>query len=561
MGLAREGRRRRLLTGDKAVIALAVVSLLALVAVPIIMLIFTSVRGPVGRLPFEPDTVFTLDNFRRALRNPGALNILRDTVVYIGGSVGLAFVLGATLAWLVERTKIPFSGLMFTGVLLPFLFPPSTIVNIWLGLFFPRTGDFNVYLREHFFTGLETGPIDPFTMWFMVLGQGLLLTPIVFLLLSASLRNMNGTLEEASHVSGGGSLTTFRRITLPVLVPGVVTALVLAVWLTLDASDIPLSLGTRARAQLLNLRIIQAGTFSVGGVSVAAAYAVLTMSFLFLLFIGYSRLTRQGAKYATVTAHARRAARQPLGWWSLPALVLSGVYFAAMWGIPVYGLVRGSIRGGLSAYGYVLGAGDFWQAVVNTLVIAGGSATIGTLVVVLVSWVVVRSKSGIWRHLLDLVATSSLVIPASLAAVAFLLIFLTAHYLPLYGTVLGLTIALSYRVAIPYRVSNVGMRQIGRDMEEASAASGATPLTTLRRVVLPLLAPTVAVSWAIFFIFNVREITIVRYLGGNVPVFNNLPAFGGPPGTRAATTVLTMVIVIGVLLLVRRALLRRTKLW
>lgn len=527
------------------------------------MLVFASVRGPVGTLPFEDSAVFTLENFADAVTQRNVLRVLKDTSLYVGGAVVLAFLVGFGLAWLVERTDIPLRGVLFVLVIVPFLLPPSTLLETWQLLSLPRTGDLNVFLREALHLGLETGPINPFSMPMMVFAQGLMLTPLVFLLMAAALRNFNGTLEEASRVSGADGWRTLRRVTLPLLFPAGFTAVVLSIWLTLDSAAVPFTFGAAGRFALLNFRIFSVMNNASGGLpdfGLGAAFAVVTILVLGGIFLLYAYATRNTARYAMLTGAITRPPRFRLGPWLVPALLLVGLYLLVMWGLPAYQLVRGSLRAGLTGYAAVLSSGRFWEATRNTAVMAGGSATLGTAVVVLVSWVVVRSRSGWVRASLDVLATSSLVVPALLAAVAFLLVFLTLKDLHLYGTLLGVTLALSYRLAIPYRLSNAAMRQVGRDMEEASATSGATPLDTLRRVTMPLLAPAIAVSWSIFFVFGIREVTLVRFLGFGAPTLNNIRGGFGAPGAGAAASVLVIVMVLGTVLAVRHLLLRRARL-
>lgn len=527
------------------------------------MLVFASVRGPADALPFEDRAVFTLDNFVGAVTQRNVLRVLRDTSLYVGSAVAVAFVVGFVLAWLVERTDIPLRGVLFVLVIVPFLLPPSTLLETWQGLTLPRTGEVNIFLRQ--VLGLQgVGPINPFSLTMMVFAQGLMLTPLVFLLMAATLRNFNGALEEASRASGADGWHTLRRITLPLLFPAAFTAVALSIWLTLDSTVVPFTFGAAGRFALLNFRIFAVMNNAAGGLpdfGLGAAFAVVTILVLGGIFLVYAYTTRNAARYAMLTGAVTRPPRFRLGPWLLPALLLVGLYLLVMWGLPAYQLVKGSLRAGLSGYGAVLTSGRFWEGTRNTAVMAGGSATLGTAVVVLVSWVVVRSRSGWVRSSLDLLATSSLVVPALLAAVAFLLVFLTLKDLHLYGTLLGVTLALSYRLAIPYRLSNAAMRQVGRDMEEASAASGATPLDTLRRVTMPLLAPAIAVSWAIFFVFGIREFTLVRFLGFGAPTVNNVGgAFGRTPGAGAAASVLVIVMVLGTVLAVRYLLLRRARL-
>ena len=141
------------------------------------------------------------------------------------------------------------------------------------------------------------------------------------------------------------------------------------------------------------------------------------------------------------------------------------------------------------------------------------------------------------------------------------MVFLTFKSLPLYGTLLGVTYALAYRLAIPYRIANAGMRQIGPDMEEVSATSGGSPFQTLKQITMPLLAPAISVSWTIFFVFAMRESTLIRYLGFLEPTVGGGIRYvrGGPPGSQSAGTVISILFILLVILMVRYLLFRRAK--
>jgi iron(III) transport system permease protein len=559
------GSRWFLPAGQRPIAALAGVGLTALVAVPMLMLIFAAVRGPIGSLPFESQAFFTTSNFQDAATQGGLYRLGRDTFFYVAGVVTISVVLGFALAWIVERTDIPFPNAIFILVLVPFLIPQSTMTNAWLEHLLPRTGQVNIWLRETLNLDITRGPIDPYNIQMMIVFQGLLLTPIVFLVLAAILRNQNGAMEEASRASGAGHWGTLRRVTAPLLFPGVFTAVVLAVWLTLDSTLVPFLLGGAGKVSLFNFRIwaaLNSADGSYTGFGLASAYAVMGMVTLFVLFAVYALTTRHTAKYATITGNSMRAPKLELGYWFLPTAGFVLAYLALTWGVPGYRLVQGSFRAGLSGYWAQLTSSRFLDALFNSAVMSIGSATLGTIVIVLVAWTVVRSRAGPWKNGLDLLATSSLVIPAALAGVAFLTLFLTIRGIPLYGSLIGVTYALAYRLAIPYRITNAAMRQVGKDMEEVSATSGASPFTTLRRVTIPMLAPAISISWTIFFVFAVRESTLIRYLGFNDPTFGTgLGRFrGGPPGAAEAGTVLSILFILGTILGVRYLLFRRARL-
>ena len=186
----------------KLVLAAGALVAVYLIAAPLAMLLLTAVRGPADALPFEQGAQWTLEHFR-AIYSDSVLytRIIPDTLVFVLGSVALCFVIAFTLAWLVERTDLPWRDLWFSLILFPLLVPSVVLAIAWIFLLGPNAGWMNVWLRSLF--GLEgTGPLNIFSMPGLVACQALALVPFVFLLLGATLRSMNPALEEASSTSG-----------------------------------------------------------------------------------------------------------------------------------------------------------------------------------------------------------------------------------------------------------------------------------------------------------------------------------------------------------------------
>ena len=88
----------------------------------------------------------------------------------------------------------------------------------------------------------------------------------------------------------------------------------------------------------------------------------------------------------------------------------------------------------------------------------------------------------------------SIGIPSVIAGLATMMLYLTVP-IPIYGTIWILVLAYSYRLAVATRVSRFRLAQLDRALEEASAVSGARWLTTLRRVVVPLMLPSLSASF------------------------------------------------------------------
>ena len=519
IGVARRKRRRSQLgLAGSIVVVGAAAAAIYLVMAPLLALLATAFRGPSDLLPFEPGAHWTFDNLVDVYVNTPLLSsVLPNTATFVAGSVTVTFLTAFTLAWLVERTDLPWRTTLFTAILFPLLVPGVVMAFAWTLLFAPNAGWINVMLRGVLGLG-SPGPINIFSMPGLILCQGIASVPFVFLLLGAAMRTMNPALEEASSASGARPLTTFLRVTLPVLRPGVLAPLILATLVALEQFEMPLIIGFPARINVFSTRIY----FELNpedelpAYGKAAAVALLFLVAAVVLLAIYNHLIKRADRFVTVTGKGYRPTRYSLGRWRAPALLFVGFYLAVGAILPAVVLVWTSFSGGsneslnLDAYRALFADRRFWPAVGNTFLVAGLSAGLITLVGALLAWQILRLRFP-GRSLLDVVSFMSIGIPSVIAGFAVMVLHLTIP-IGLYGTVWILILAYSYRLAVSTRLSRASLMQIHAELEEASAASGGRWLDTVRRVVLPLLAPSLMASFVLLFIVGFREFTIPMVL-------------------------------------------------
>jgi iron(III) transport system permease protein len=544
-----------------------------LIAAPLAMLLVTAFRGPVEFLPFEAGARWTLDNVIEVYTDAALYRrIIPDTLVFVAGSVALSFTIGFGLAWLVERTDLPGREVWFTLILFPFLVPTIVLGIAWIFLMGPKAGWLNLALRA--LLGGETGegPINVFSMGGLIVCQALASVPFVFILLIAALRTMNPALEEASGASGASPMTTFRRVTVPVLLPGILAPFILVCLVTLEQFELPSIIGVPAKVNIFSYRILYElnpadGLPNYGGAAaVALPFLVLGIALLAL----YNLAVRRAERFVTVTGKAYVQRRMALGRWRVPALMFVGAYVVMGALLPVAILVWASLLGyvppsaaalqeaSLAAYGRLFSDPTFWLAVRNTLVVAGASALIISLLGGLVGWTLLRlSFPG--RTLLDFVSFMSIGIPSVIAGLAVMLLYLTIP-IGIYGTFAILIVAYSYRLAVSTRLAKAGLMQLHRELEEASAASGARWMSTQARIVLPLLSAPLFSSFVLLFIVGVREFTLPLILHSQDNVVLSVLLWklfqNGDAPQAAALATIVIVLVVPVVALARRALMR-----
>jgi iron(III) transport system permease protein len=550
------------ITGRRVLAVGAFTTFLLLVVPPLATTFFAAFRGPADRLPLDDGAYATLDNYRAIIESGGLGRTARDTAIFVLGSMAVAMTFGVAIAWLIERTNLRFGRWFYLLVFAPYLIPPIINAQAWQLLLLRDNGLLNRLLR--LVLPFDSGPLDAFSMPGMVIAQGLSWVPLVVLLMGAAFRNMDSTYEEASRVSGVNVAGTFRRITARLLIPSLLgTALLLTVFLV-GQFEIPLVFGLGAGLEPFGLRIYKLliTESSVPPYGQVAAYSTVMVAVAYGLILLYRRIMSRAERYTTVTGKGYRANRLDLGKWQAPAIALMAVYILVavvlpitvlLWQsvVPIFQPDVGLLRdfASLDAYRELLDDSRFRQSAKNTVMISLGAAVVTTLLGSTMAWVVARYRGKrLGRAALDTVASTSLGIPSPVAAFSLYIFFLTTvRVLPIYGTLWALVLGYSFRVGVAYRVALAGFLQISRELEEASAMSGAGVVTTLRRVLLPLMLPTVGVVFILGLITAMNEFSVPIFLGNPETHPLSVYAFGRMqqwPDQAAAIGVMSMGVVL-----------------
>ncbi|MDB5642057.1 MAG: ydcU, partial [Hyphomicrobiales bacterium] len=241
--LARFGPR------DERVILVVIVGLIfaILVLPPLVFLVNGALTVEEGGV-----TRFTLERFGRILAERGIWTSAFNSVVFAFGSAVVALLIGGVNAWLVERTDTPFKPLAYLTTIISLGTPYVLYTSSWL-LLLARSGPINSWYRE--LTG-ETGVlINVYGLGGMIFIEGLLWSPLVFLLLGSTLRNFNPDLEEAARMSGAGTWATLRKITLRLSMPSLLALAMLVFIRTIEAFEVPALVGLPGRVHVLTTDI------------------------------------------------------------------------------------------------------------------------------------------------------------------------------------------------------------------------------------------------------------------------------------------------------------------
>ncbi len=496
------------------VIGIPVVLVAWLALVPLAFLLWHSILTPdTAAAPAQ----FTLDNFREAYFSADTARLFLNSVQFASGSAALALVTGTALAWMNERTNTPFKTLFFALALVPLVIPGILFTVAWIMLASPKIGLINLALQA--ITGSDRVFVDIYSMAGMIFVDGLHYSPMAFLLMTAAFRSMDPSLEESAMMSGASVLQVARRITLKLAWPAALGALLILFVRSIESFEVPALLGLPVGIHVYTSSIYQAIHDYPSRIGLASAYAVTLLLLTSLGIYAQSRLSRQGARFSTVTGKGFRPRTIDLGRGRYLTAAIFIVYFTVIVLLPFLVLIWTSLqkfysppswaalsRVSLESYRAVLASPNIGQIVWNSLVLSLGTATVVVLVSAVISWIVVRTKiPGRW--LLDNVASLPLVFPGLVLGLAIMVCYLTLD-IGVYGTLWIMFIAYVTRF-LPYgmRYSSASMLQIHKELEESAAMSGATWSMTFRRVVLPLLKPGLLAGFIYVMIVSIRELS------------------------------------------------------
>ena len=494
--------------------------LAALVLPPLYLLIKTSLYTTQADGSFG---VFTLEYYEALFASQTLPSDFLNSVQFAAGSACLALALGAAQAWIVERTDTPFRQHVFLISIISLGLPHVLYTSAWL-LILGKSGPLNAFLL--WATSADGVVFDVYTMSGMVLIEGLIWTPLAFLLLSSTFRNFDGSFEEAALMCGAGVLTTFRRITLPLALPAILALLLLVFIRAFEAFDIPALVGGAGDVTVLTTEVYNSIRKELpANYGQAGAFSTVLMFAVIVLLGLQRRLLRHADRYQTITGRGYRTRIMRLGRWRYLTSSILIAFFVVLLIIPLGMIVAVSLttyydglswalfeRTSLVNYVTVLESASLRHAILNTMILGAASATFVCILTAGGAWLAARRARGAW--LVDQLATLPLIFPAIVLSVAFLQLFLNVPA-PLYGTLTSLVIAATMQY-LPYgmRFNFAGSLQIHRELEEAAASAGASRAIMFRRIVLPLLMPTIITSWLFVLLLSVRAVALPILLAG-----------------------------------------------
>lgn len=468
----------------------------------------------------EPE-VYGVQAWKDAFRDSGIWLSFWNTIKVSVVLLVIAFPTSAFIAWLLGRTNIPFAHGFEFLFWLSFLLPSLATTFGWIVLLDPTTGLINRWLRELPLLSRLNFNIYSFwgIIWAHLMANGI---STKVMLLTPAFRRMDASFEEASRMSGAGTLKTMIRITMPVMTPVLVVVFLLSLIRMFSTFETELLLGSPWGFYVYSTKIVSLARQEPPLLNQAAALGSVTLLFL-AAFIPLQRWLITRRQFTTITGQFKPKLVD-LGVWRLPATLSVSLIVALLVVVPILSVVGSSFMVHFGAFNlpktWTL---EYWQmgfsnpglvlAFKNALIIAGSAALIGPLLFSLIAYVLVRTKLPA-RSVLDAICWIPSAIPGVLAGLGLLWLFLGSPiFRPFYGTLFLLTLAtILGGVTLATQILKANFIQLGNDLEEASRMSGAGFWRTYFKVVLPLMAQTMILIGVIKFMFAAQHTSSIILL-------------------------------------------------
>ena len=514
---------------------------------------FFLVLYPVARVLWvalaDENNRFTLVHFQNFFLRPLFREALWNSLW--SGFLVVAFgaLIAVPLAYVFARYEFRGKIALQTLATLPLVVPPF-VGAVAFQQILGRSGAVNLLLMQWF----------DFSIPFMegltgvVLVQTLHFFPLIMLNTGVSLANIDATLEEMARSLGCHGFRLFRRVTLPLMLPGFVAGSLLAFIRAIDDLGTPLMLNYKnLLAPQAYLRITTIGIDDVDGYMICVVLVVLSLASLFAArkYVGL-------AEYATV--QVGRSARMPIHGKKLFFVMLASTLALAVALLPHLGIVLLSFskvwsysmlptRWTLDNYAEILFRVPHF--IKNTLVYTGLAAGFDVVLGAAIAFLLARSR--LWGvNLLDALATLPLAIPGVVLAVGYIRVFHGWDFpglgAPLSSTWIILVVVYTMR-RLPYtvRACHAALQQVHVSLEESAQNLGASRLRTFWRVTLPLIGGGLVAGGLLAFITSCVELSSTIMLVPRVelgPISYGIYVYMQSPLGRGAGAALGVVAIL-----------------
>jgi len=478
----------------------------------------------------------------------------------------IAALVGFLIAWLLIRLRIPGGRFIEFALWVSFFVPLLPVTLSWILLLDPHYGLINLALMKLPF--IHGPPFNIYSvegiLWVHVTASSV---PVMVVLLGPAIRQLDASFEEVARVCGSHPFAVFRKITLPILAPAILTGALAGFIKSLEAFEVEQLLGRPADIYVYSTRIYDLASWEPPNFQGAMALSTIVLFMLLIIALAYQRINRRW-DYATMLGRGARFLPLTIGRarWAVSAALWLVVAISLV--CPLAMLVVGSC---MKLFGFFSIAApytlDHWREVLinplfasalkNSLLLSFGAGLGGTLIYAGLAYLLARSRLP-GRGLVELLAWLPWSIPGILLGMAMLFLILSSPLLSfLYGSIASLVLIITVaQLPIGTHMMKNSIRQIAVELEQSSRVCGAGPARTFCRIVLPLIRPMLVSIFILVFISAMRDISTIIFLASaqsqTLSLLMMQFGMGSNLEASAVVGVITTAIVIVVALIGRR---------
>jgi len=544
----------RNLTQPQRVIGLLLFLLLVFfVIMPAINIVYTSLtfslsdrrlpqvvdRG-IEVVPGEFTTVHLERVFWSKLTNKMFLIPLRNTLIITLGLTALSMLIGSTLAWLVVRSNMPWKKGIANFASIPYIIPSWPIALAWIAVFKnTKLGGHPGWFQYLFHVPppdwISYGPLP------IIITLSLHYYAFSFITVSGALASIDSRLEETAELMGASKFTVMRKITLPLVMPALMSAFILTFSKGIGTFGTPAFLGLPVRFFTLSTQVYSNVKNNLSGDAYLLAIVMILISSITI----YMNAKVIGARksFVTISGKGFRAKPVDLGkfkWIAFGLVILFliifviGPLYILSWQTFMevdgdYSLKNFTLHywigpsGATGSLGQLLGEGqagilrnsEIWFAAWNSIRLALTVSILAAILGVLLGYAIVRGRGTGLSKTLDSLSFAPYVFPGIAFGAVYLGMFAKriGPIPALYGTfALLVLVSLAKRLPFSSRTGTAAMLQVHKELEEAGSLVGAGFFKRFMKIIFPLTKSGFMAGILLSFITTMRELSLIVLL-------------------------------------------------
>lgn len=465
----------------------------------------------------------------------------------LGNSVGMALVaclisliIGGGIAWLITRSDFPAKKFISTVFVFPYIMPSWSIAMFWENFFKNNVNLVGAQAQIGMLQSLTRIAVPGgmvYGFWPCAICLGIHYAPFAYILIGGILRNMDANLEEAATILKATRFKILRRITLPIVMPALLSTVLLVFASSVSSYTVPAFLGTKSGFMTLSL---QMKSLINGSQYKGQGYVMATVLMLFsiLILMVNQFVTNSRRSFTTVTGKSSQVSLVKLAKVGKPIITTIVVFYAAFFAIiPLVSFALESfleVSGDYSTFtlyywitseqtnAYITGSvgilrnKEIWKAFGNSLLISIICALIAGTFGILVGYGVAKKRGSRLANYVSNLAFLPYLIPAMSFATIYLIMSYTKALSFLNGSLLLLIVVGSIKF-LPFasKSGTNAMLQLSNEIEEAAIIVGVPWWKRMVRVLFPIQKSSFISGYLLPFVSCMRELTLFVLLTGS----------------------------------------------